>query len=159
MTRQRGTSLVEVTVVMAVIAVLTAAAAPSITGSGPLVQLRLSAEEAQADLGRARMDAAQRNETVTVAFVEHGYTVRGADGALIKAVTLEDAVLTHGHGASVVFDPSNGSAAQHGGPVHIGHPRSKASLHLNVTPTGRAHLCAAADLAVPKVAACPRSSS
>lgn len=64
----KGISLVEVIVVVAVITIIAFMAGPELLNIGPKAKMKTAARELKANLELARMEAAKRNRTVEVAF-------------------------------------------------------------------------------------------
>ena len=74
---QRGFSMVEVAITMAILALLLAAAAPSVTGWMRNTRVRNTAEALQMGLQRARAEALRRNANVTF------WLVSGSDERIV----------------------------------------------------------------------------
>lgn len=69
--------MVEVVVVTALIALLSAIAATTIMSQLPSMRLSAAARRVMTDLMQARMEAVKKSEDVSVAFSASGYTISG----------------------------------------------------------------------------------
>ena len=141
---QRGFTLVELMVVIAVLGIVSVLAAPSFTSSFARNHLRGAAGEAYSDMQFARAEAVQSNGAVDVAFSASGYQVtRGAQ--VVKSVTFGGGVLVSGGSTMTVsFNPVRATATVANGPLVLSHAASSATLRLTVNALGRPEVCTSA---------------
>jgi type IV fimbrial biogenesis protein FimT len=161
--RERGFNLLEVLTALAVLAVLTAMALPSVAHLVDRQRLHTAAETLAADLAEARFEAARRGQPLHLSFVTGaewcwalastpgcdcrggpGCTLHAARGSQWPGIGLADSTDT-------VFDPT--------GTVHAAtavasfvSPRGE-RLRVVMSPLGRARVCAP-DGPVQRYAAC-----
>ena len=158
---QRGFSLLEATIVVAIVAIVGAAALPSFTALIDARRLDGAATRLAADLQFARSEAMARNRALRLSVGAGGgatcwvvHTGAAADcscaaagvactnGALaIKSVVLPTAerVAVGGNVASIVFDPLHGTSTPTG-TLSLSDARGRAVRHV-VNVLGRARSC------------------
>jgi type IV fimbrial biogenesis protein FimT len=161
----RGFTMVELMVVVALVAIILALAAPSFTGTLARKRMEGVASELATDIQYARSEAAHRNAAVGVVFGSNCYTVYvvgttdatacaalGTGGTSLKNVqvgggsTLTFAPTTSG--AFIAFDPIRGMATDAGagttdlsGSVTVTNSAGNWQIRALVTRVGRAKLC------------------
>ena len=167
--RQRGLTLVEAAIVLAIIAIVAATAAPSLAGMIDGRRLAAAATQLASDLHLVRSEAVSRNRAVrlslhagadascwvlhTGAAAQCSCGVTGpavcSDGALeIKTAVWrrDERVAIEGNVASIVFDPMHGTASPTG-TLRVVDARGRAVHHV-VNVMGRVRSCSP-DGAVP----------
>ena len=171
--RQRGLSLLEVAIVVAIVAIVAAAALPSFAELVTARRLEAAATRLAADLQFARSEAIARNRALrltirngadatcwivhTGAALDCSCTAAStvcADGALaIKSVALPstERIVVSGNVGSIVFDPLHGTSTP-SGTLRLGDARGRAVHHI-VNVLGRVRSCAP-DGAVPGYPTC-----
>lgn len=163
--RSRGFTLVELLIVIALVAVILAIAAPSFTSTVAKKRLEGVAAELATDIQYARSEAAQRNAAVGVVFESNCYTVYalgttnattcaalGTGGTALKNVQVGAgtslAFVPAVAGAFIAFDPVRGMAidAASGttdlsGEVTLTNSAGDWQIRAIVTKVGRTKLC------------------
>ena len=139
----RGFTLIEAMIVIALIGIVAAFAAPSFVSFTARANLKGAGSEAFSDLQFARAEAVQRNVRVKVTFNANGYVVaRDSDDLVIRTVTLGSGnSVSSGADMVVVFDPVRATAAVTNGPAVLSNARASGTLRLSVNVMGRAELC------------------
>ena len=164
--RASGFTLIELMVVVALVAIILALAAPSFTSTLARKRMEGVASELATDLQYARSEAAQRNAAVGVVFGSNCYTVYivdtssnattctalGTGGTSLKDVQVSGgtslAFTPTTSGAFIAFDPVRGMATDSAagttdlsGRVDITNSAGNWQIRALVTRVGRAKLC------------------
>lgn len=160
----RGFTLVELLVVIALVAIILALAAPSFTGTLARKRLEGVASELATDLQYARSEAVQRNRAVGVVFGANCYVVYvvgdtgatscaslGSTATALKTVQSPNGVSLNFvptvAGAFVAFDPVRGMAVDVtgandlSGDVNLSHSAGNWQIRAILTKAGRVKLC------------------
>lgn len=149
--RPRGLTLIELTIALAVLAILASLALPSFGQRVARQRLATTAEMLALDLGEARFEAARSGQTLHLVFdtgTDWCYAVARAPGCdchgpascQIKVVRASDApgvVLTEAADAS--FDPASVQTA--GGSAVLRGVGGNQQLRVQLSPLGRPKLC------------------
>ena len=160
-----GFTLVELMIVIALVAIILALAAPSFTATLARKRMEGVASELATDIQYARSEAAQRNAAVGVVFGSNCYTVYtlgttdattcaslGTGGTSLKDVQVGGgtslAFVPATSGAFIAFDPVRGMATDAGagttdlsGYVNVTNSAGNWQIRALVTRVGRAKLC------------------
>lgn len=163
--RERGFTLIELMVVVALVAIVLSLAAPSFTGTLARKRLEGVATELSTDIQYARSEAAQRNAAVGIVFGTNCYTVYlvgtaaatgcaalGTGGSSLKDVTVTGgttvAFTPTTSGAFIAFDPVRGMATDAAagttdlsGVVALANSAGNWQIQARVTRVGRVKLC------------------
>jgi type IV fimbrial biogenesis protein FimT len=163
--RVRGFTLIELLIVVALVAIVLAVAAPSFTSTLARKRMEGVASELSTDIQYARSEAAQRNAAVGVVFGSSCYTVYvlGTTGATsctalgTGAVSLKTVSISGGSslafsptvsGAFIAFDPVRGMAidastgtSDLSGTVTVTNVAGNWQIQAVVTKVGRTKLC------------------
>jgi type IV fimbrial biogenesis protein FimT len=163
--QRRGFTLIELMVVMALVAIILAIAAPSFTTTVTKRRMEGVAAELSTDIQYARSEAAQRNAAVGVVFGTSCYTVYvlgttdattcaalGTGGSLLKNVQIAGgtslAFAPAVAGAFIAFDPVRGmaidaatGATDLSGVVTFTNSAGNWQIQAVVTKVGRTKLC------------------
>jgi type IV fimbrial biogenesis protein FimT len=161
----RGFTIIELMVVVALVAVILAVAAPSFTSTLARKRMEGVASELATDIQYARSEAAQRNAAVGVVFGPACYTVYvlgstnatsctalGTGATSLKAVSISGgsslAFAPTVSGAFIAFDPLRGMAIDAGsgtsdlsGTVTVTNVAGNWQIQALVTKVGRTKLC------------------
>jgi prepilin-type N-terminal cleavage/methylation domain-containing protein len=142
----RGFTIIELMVVVAVLGVIAAFAAPSFSDYIARSRLNGAANEAYSDLQYARSEAVQRYTPVRITFSSTGYVVEiASSGEDLRSVTWSNG--TSGSTNMVAtFDPVRGTAVVANGPTVLSNSGTGASARLNVNGAGRPVVCAVSGL-------------
>lgn len=141
-TAQRGFSLIELVVAMAVLGILAVVAAPALSEYFATQRLKGAAEELQTDLQFARMESVQKNATITVTLASAGYTI--AQGVTpIKSVTLGGgSTVSAGSNMVATFEPVRAMATITNGPdVTVANAATSRTLRVSLSAMGRVSIC------------------
>jgi type IV fimbrial biogenesis protein FimT len=144
--RPGGFTIIELMVVVAVLGVIAAFAAPSFSDYFARSRLNGAASEAYGDLQYARSEAVQRFTAARITFSATGYVVDiPATGQTLRTVTWSGG--TSGSANMVAtFDPVRGTAVVVNGPTVLSNSGTSASARLNVNTAGRPIVCSASGL-------------
>lgn len=161
----RGFTLIELMVVVALVAIILALAAPSFTGTLARKRLEGVASELSTDIQYARSEAAHRNTAVGIVFDTNCYTVYvlgttnatgcgalGTGGSSLKNVQIGGgtslAFAPAVAGAFIAFDPVRGMAVDAAtgandlsGSVTLTNSAGNWQIRALVTKVGRTKLC------------------
>jgi prepilin-type N-terminal cleavage/methylation domain-containing protein len=139
--RSRGFTMIELMIVLVVMGIVAAAAAPSFREYTSRSRLRGVAAEAYSDLQYARSESVQRYRAVRITFSSTGYVVDvPATGETLRSVTFGNGIT--GTGAMVAtFDPIRGQATVTDAPTTLATTGSTAQARLNVNAIGRPLVC------------------
>lgn len=165
MATERGFTLIELLIVMALVAIILAIAAPSFTTTLTKRQMEGVAVELSTDIQYARSEAAQRNAAVGVVFGANCYTVYvlgttdattctalGTGGSALKNIQVTGgttlAFVPVVSGAIIAFDPVRGmaidaasGATDLSGAVTVTNSAGNWQIRAVVTKVGRVKLC------------------
>jgi type IV fimbrial biogenesis protein FimT len=158
----RGLTLIEITIALAVLAILATLALPSFGQRMARQRLITTAEMLALDLGEARFEAARSGQALHLVFAtgsdwcyavarSPGCGCHGSEACQIKVVRAGDAPgveLTAATDAS--FDPAANQAG--GGTAELRGVGGAQQLRIALSPLGRARLCSPTGL--PGYAAC-----
>lgn len=160
-TFQRGLTLVEAMVTVAILGILAAIALPSYNGFIINSRVKGVAANVQTDLQYARSVATQGNENVTVVFGTNCYAIyRGTttstsctDTSALKnvSITTADGVSLSSTFTTTEFNPARGTVTNTG-TITVSNGAAKLAASLGVT--GRTKLCAPSDSTVGGFPAC-----
>lgn len=138
MRRNSGFTMIELMVIIAIVGILVAVAAPSFTESMARRSLEGTANELSADLQYTKSQAASINAAVSMVTSAHGYTVSSAS-ATFKTIVL-DSKITLTSPLTVSFDPyrdfANAAIA-----ITLTHTKTSAQLQVKVDAMGRIQMC------------------
>lgn len=160
----RGFTLVELLVVIALVAIILALAAPSFTGTLARKRLEGVASELATDIQYARSEAAQRNSEVGIVFGTDCYVVYvlgntsatscasiGGAATALKTVQIADGIsltfVPPVARAYIAFDPVRGMAVDATGAidlsgyVNLSHSAGTWQIRAMLTKAGRVKLC------------------
>lgn len=134
MRKTSGFTLIELMVVIAIVGILIAVAAPSFTESIARRRLEGVANELSADLQYAKSQATSVNANVSLVTTAHGYTVGTYKTiALDPTSSLTDAV-------TVTFEPHRALPAGNTS-ITITQSQTSASLQVKTDAMGRIQMC------------------
>ncbi len=151
--KPRGLTLIELTIALAVLAVLATLALPSFGSAVDRTRLKSAAETLAADLGEARFQAAQRGLPLHVGFrtgTDWCWAVATApdcrcDTAQACRLKAESATAYPGialvEAGATRFDPDGSSAVEGAASGALLESRRGERLRVLVTPLGRALVC------------------
>jgi type IV fimbrial biogenesis protein FimT len=140
--RPGGFTVIELMVVVAVLGVIAALAAPSFAGYIARTRLNGAANEAFSDLQYTRSEAIQRFTPARITFSSSGYVIDvPSTGATLRTVTWTGGT-TGSVNMVVTFDPVRGTATVAGGATDLSNTGTSASARLNVNAAGRPVVCA-----------------
>ena len=152
----RGLTLIEIAVVVAVLAILTTMAVPTLGDRLARQRLTSAGEELALDMAEARHQAAQAGQTLHLVFSPGAnwcYAVARSAGCgcvtseacQIKVVRGHDHPgVTLASASDASFDPAAVSLAAGGAELH--GVRGKHALRVALSPLGRARLCSTSGL-------------
>lgn len=149
-TQQIGFTLLELMIIVAILGILTALAAPSFTSLLERRKIIASAEAIQSDLRWARGEAIKRNKQVAVIFVTDSpwsyaiydnpygsYTLlKTVDGSDFPSTTLSAASFAGGT-SYTIFNPARGTGSA--GTVKL--TSTSGEVHVVLSLLGRARIC------------------
>ena len=138
MRRNSGFTMIELLVIVAIVGILIAVAAPSFTESTAKRSLEGVANELNADLQYAKSQAASANVVVSMVTSANGYTVSSAS-ATLKTIAL-DSKITLSSPLTVSFDPYRGFANT-AIAITLTHTQTSAQLQIKVDAQGRIQIC------------------
>lgn len=158
--------MVELLVVIALVAIVLALAAPSFTSTLARKRLEGVASELATDIHYARSEAMQRNASVGIVFGTHCYVIytpvnwevpavdcaAAAGAGALKSVAIDGGtslnLVARGGGALIAFDPVSGMAIggfsgtdDFSGDVNVTNSAGNWVIRAAVTKVGRAKLC------------------
>lgn len=140
MRKARGFTLIEVMVIVTIIGILAAVAAPSLSESMARRRVEGVANELQADLQYAKTQAVSVNSSVQLITTASGYTVgTTATPALFKTIALETSY-TLTSGVTVSFEPYRSFPAA-AASITVSNSGTIAQLTVMVDATGAVHMC------------------
>jgi type IV fimbrial biogenesis protein FimT len=157
----RGLTLLEMSIALAVVAVLATLALPSFGSMMSRHRLKAAAEQMSMDLAELRMQSSQRGQTMHVSLnagpqwcyalaVAGGCDCRVPQGCQLKTVSAKDHPgVTLLQGQDLRIDPQ--AVARGNGALLQGSDGAR--LHVGLSPLGRPRVCAP-DAAVPGFTAC-----
>lgn len=142
MRRNSGFTMIELMVIVAIVGILIAVAAPSFTESMARRSLEGAANELNADLQYTKSQAASANMPISMLTSAHGYIVGRApadpDVPSLKTITLNSKI-TLTAPLTVSFDPyrvfANAVA------ITLAHTQTSAQLQLKVDAMGLIQMC------------------
>ena len=138
---QRGFTLIELMIVLAVTAVLASLVAPSFNEQLSRRRIEGVATELSTDLHFARSQSVANGGVVRVMTLSATqYVVRDAANADLKTVNLP-AGISATNGAIVAYDPLRGMATVTNGPINVTSTRTAAQVRLDINAMGRVNLC------------------
>lgn len=163
--KQRGLTLIEVMIVVAIGAVLLSLALPSFTGHLQRHRLKAAAQSLAADLAEARFEAARRGQTLHLVYATGAdwcwaiatradCSCHVAQQCRLKTMRAGDArgvVLTEAAASS--FEPATGTPGAEQRHALLQTSSTADRLRVDVTPLGRARICAP-DGAMGQIPAC-----
>ena len=138
MRRSSGFTMIELLVIVAIVGILIAVAAPSFTASTAKRSLEGVANELNADLQYSKSQAASVNVVVSMITSTSGYTVSSAE-ATFKTIAL-DSKITLSSPLTVSFDPYRGFANT-AVTITLTHTQTSAQLRVKVDTQGRIQMC------------------
>ena len=139
MRRISGFTMIELLVIVAIVGILIAVAAPSFTESTAKRSLEGVANELNADLQYTKSQAASVNAVVSMVVTSaNEYTVRSAS-ATFKTIAL-DSKITLSSPLTVSFDPYRGFANT-AVAITLTHTQTSAQLQIKVDAQGRIQIC------------------
>jgi type IV fimbrial biogenesis protein FimT len=163
---QRGVSMIEACIVVAIAGILAGSALPSFKETLDKRQVEGVSSEVGTDLRYARSEAVARNAGVRVSFFQGCYVVHTGDRAdcqcsgdapavcTCNAVALKTVSTASGHGVRVVsnvssmrFDPAHGTTSPTGTVCTV--PTSGRAVHHVVSIMGRVRTCSPATAGAP----------
>lgn len=137
-----GFTVIELMVIVAIVGILAAVAAPSFTESMARRSLEGVASELNADLQYTKSQAVSANAAVSIRTSEHGYIVSRALGdpniPNLKTITL-DPKITLTAPLTISFEPYRDFANV--ADVTLTHTRTLAQLQLKIDAVGRIQMC------------------
>ena len=138
MRRNRGFTMIELLVIIAIAGILVAVAVPSFTESIARRRLEGVANELSADLKYTKSQAVSVNTTVSMITSAQGYTVSNAS-TTFKTITL-DSKITLTSPLTVTFDPYR-HFANAAANITLTHTQTAAQLRVKVDAVGRIQMC------------------
>ena len=138
MRRNSGFTMIELMVIIAIVGILVAVAAPSFTESMAKRSLEGAANEFNSDLQYTKSQAASVNGVVSMVTSANGYTVSSAE-ATFKTIAL-DSKITLSSPLTVSFDPYRGFANT-AIVITLTHTQTSAQLQVKVDALGRIQMC------------------
>ena len=138
MRRSSGFTMIELLVIVAIVGILAAVAAPSFTESTAKRSLEGVANELNADLQYTKSQAASVNVAVSMVTSANGYIVSSAS-ATLKTIAL-DSKITLSSPLTVSFDPYRGFANT-AVAITLTHTQTSAQLRVKVDAQGRIQMC------------------
>lgn len=134
--RERGFTLIELMISLAVVAVLVSTAVPSMSGIFNRMRLTGVANELAADLQYARTEAVRRRAGVVLQPTTDGYRI--SSGTIeLKAVTFASG-LTFAESATINFDQLRATST----PATLDLRNIAGTMRVRINTMGRVSLCA-----------------
>jgi len=141
--KQKGFTLVEVMIVVAIIGILSAIAVPSISTWLPNIRLKAAARDVFSDMMRAKMEAIKTNTTTSLTFtsgtgtpcVGGAYKFTNSTGTIIDISMAKDVCLSTSSDFPVGFS-SRGTASGATGSIMLTHPQSSKTYKITQTIAG-----------------------
>jgi len=133
-----GFTMIELLIIIAIVGILVAVAAPSLSESMARRSLEGVANELSADLNYTKSQAVSVNATVSMITSAHGYTVSNASGTF-KTITLNSKI-TLTSPLTVTFDPYR-YFADTAIAITLTHTQTSAQLQVKVDVMGRIQIC------------------
>ncbi len=141
--KQKGFTLVEVMIVVAIIGILSAIAIPNISSWLPNIRLRAAARDVFSDMMRAKMEAIKTNTTTSLTFtsgtgtpcVGGAYQFTNSTGIIIDISMAKDVCLSTPSNFPVGFS-SRGTASGATGSIMLTHPQGSKTYTITQTIAG-----------------------
>lgn len=142
---QRGFTLVELLVVVALLAIVAALAAPSFTDQLARRRLEGVSTDLSTDLQFARTQAVDDRATVRLLTETGGsqYRIVKATGATLKTVVFPTGI-TATDAVTVDYEQLRGGATVVNGPINVSSTATSATMRITVNAMGRVSLCSPA---------------
>jgi type IV fimbrial biogenesis protein FimT len=162
--KQRGVTMIEACITLAIVGILAGSALPSFTESLDKRKVEGISSEVGTDLRYARSEAVARNTGVRVSFFEGCYVVHTGsradcqcdgqgpavctgDAVALKTVSASGGVQVVANVSSLRFDPSHGTTSPTGTVCTV--PANGRSVHHVVSLMGRVRTCSPAVAGAP----------
>jgi prepilin-type N-terminal cleavage/methylation domain-containing protein len=145
--RQRGFTLVEVMIVVAMIGIMAAIAVPSFLSWLPNMRLKADARDLYSNMQKAKMEAIKSNTPTSLNFTSGtgspctggSYTFTNSAGAIVNGSMANDVCLSTPTAFPGGFD-TNGTAFGATGSITLTHPQSSKTYTITQTITGSIRL-------------------